>query len=302
MKTPEKIAALAFAFLVVGCGSEGPAGTSGTDDASIDTSMNENYPTIFSSILEDSDGALYAGDDRDGEPYLEPLADGADLPVAWGRKGTGPVREVIARTYPNRNICEVDFDRMLTGRLYVDRTDDGIRNPGVKPIADRWHRRSILVRDGEEWLLQSVSPARIGLANPESQSVFIGGITIFVDNETALVVERPEQMFDFPDELPQAAAGQVLRVEARAGNEIQDWTPSQWAFLHMQHKRYRMSDNGERGDREPGDGIYTVEIELDSPVRRILVDVVDAETLMTEFGDNYDSVAWGIPFFIPEDD
>lgn len=302
MKTVHNIWALTLTILAVGCGSQGLVGTSGTDDASVDTSMNENYPTFFTSILEESQGALYAGDPGDGEPDLESTTDGADLPVAWGREPTGPARKVITHTYPSRDICEVDFDRLLTGRLYVDRSDDGIRNPGVKPITDRWHRRSILAREGGDWILQAISPARIGLADPDLQSVFIEAITVVVDGETALVVERPDQMLAFPGELPQAGADQTLRVEVRAANEVQDWAPSQWVFLRMNHKRYRMSDNGERGDREAGDGVYTIEVEVEDPVRRILVDVIDAETLMTEFGDNYDSVAWGIPFFISEDD
>ncbi len=322
---PYALLSLSAALFVAGC-SNSPAGLSGTDDAGIEASMDGGYTDFFSSPYEAADGAVYAGDLRNGDGAddngagdLDAAEGRATLPVAWGRQPSGPRHRRVDTFYPDRNHAESAITSWLEGRLYVDRSDDGVRNPGVKPFADLWHRTARFVRagDGEDqWRLTALTPGRISLQERDRQSVFIHSVRIWVGDELALELDDPNAFLDFPADLPFAAPGQRIRVEAAVGNRNQEWRPAQWAYLHLQgaherdagvdqppfERRYRMADDGTHGDRVAEDGIYTLALNVpgDTPLARILVDVIAAQTLMTEFGDDYNSVAWGIPFRLEE--
>jgi hypothetical protein len=311
-------------FFAAGC-SDTLVDVSGADEAGIEASIDGGYGDFFASPYDAADGAVYAGDLRDGDGDVgsEPgadldAADGrATLPVAWGRKPTGPARRRVDTFYPDRNHAESAITTWLDGRLYVDRSDDGVRNPGVKPIADQWQRTARFVRTEEgdpEWRLTALTPGRISMQARDRQSVYIRHLRIWIDEEPVLEVDDPSAFLRFPDGLPFAAPGSRLRVEAAVGNHDQEWQPAQWAYLHLHGalepdavaagdprpfaRRYRMADDGTHGDRVAEDGIYTLAIEVpgETPLARLLVDVIAAQTLMTEFGDDYNSVAWGVPF------
>ncbi len=310
----------AATWAITGC-ADNPLGSLGSDDASLESSMDSGYGDFVDTHQESMQGAVYAGDDRDGDGAADfaPLEGNATLPVAWGRQPSGPMRRVVETFYPDPRHAESTIRRTMHGRLYVDRSDDGIRNPGVKGFADNWKRSTRFVRlDDDEWRMTALTPAQIRLANRDAQTVYIENVSIWVDGAQATSIDDPNAFLDFPAGLPFAAPGQILRVEAAVGNTDQEWTPSQWVYLHTQGRRmrdwdhdsapedrplchrFRMSDNGERGDRVPGDGIYTLEMELkgDRPLARVVIDVIASETLMSEFGDDYNSTAWGIPFLV----
>ena len=310
----------AAALTLVGCAAN-PLGSQGSDDAGLESSMDSNYGDFFDVHYESMEGAVYAGDERDGDvdAAFEPEDGNATLPVAWGRQPTGPLRRLVETFYPDPRHAETTIRRTMGGRLYIDRSDDGIRNPGVKGFVDNWKRSSRFARiEDDEWRLTALTPATIRLANIEDQTVYIESVDIWVDGEQMLSIDDPSIFLAFPADLPFAEPGQVLRVEAAVGNTDQTWTPAQWVYLHTQGRRvrdwgsdgfnddrpigrrFRMADNGERGDRIPGDGIYTIELELggDRPLARVVVDVMASSTLMTEFGDDYNSTAWAIPFLV----
>ena len=303
-RTTASLAIVGIAAALAGCG-ESPLGASGTEDSAIDASMNDSYSQYFSPEMVETDGAVYTGDPSDGGETAPALAadENASLPVAWGRKPGGPVRRVVDRFYPDRNHAEVTTTRVREGRLFVDRSDDEIRNGGIRPFADQWRRRSTMVKDGEEWILESISPASVRPVDA-SQSAYIDNVTIWVDGEEALNLSDPTTMLSFPDELPRLDPGQNLRVEVTAGNLDSEWSPSQWVFMRLDKKRHRMSDRGEFGDTTPEDGVYTLELDAPSEhsIWRVVVDVVEAGTLMSETGDEYGCVGWGIPFYSEDRD
>ena len=306
----KKLAAILIALLIAGCGSSLTT-PGGTDDSGIADLINGEYSDLFAIAYVDDDGAVY-GDDpvgngvpADGASRLfvqdgdDPL--GALLPVAWGRR---PIQRPLLDIYihiEGDSLAEVTVEADLLGRLYVDTTDDYIKNPGVKPIADQAERYSVFRRNREDgrWDLTQITPLEIRLADPSRQTVSIENITAFVGGDVVWEVSDPSLAYDFPDEIPRFEQGTEVVVEALVDNTNATYDPASFLFLHTPYTRRQMFDDGEsENDRVAGDNIYTgtYTIGAEPGFKHSGVDILDSACLQNEMEDDYNSTAWCMPY------
>ena len=307
----KKLAAIMIALLIAGCGNS-PTTSGGSDDSDIADLLNGEYADLFEIAYVDDDGAVYGndpvGDDgvssggssrfvvQDGD---DPL--GAVLPVAWGRRPTcRPVRDIFIHIEGD-SIAEVKVEADLSGRLYVDTTDDGFKNPGVKPIADQAERYSMFRRSMEDgrWYLTQITPLEIRLTDSARQTVFIENIAAYVDGDVVWEVSDPSLAFEFPDEIPRFEQGTEVVVEATVGNTNDTYDPASFLFLHTPYTRRRMFDDGEsENDRVAGDDIFTgtYTIGTEPGFKHSGVDILDSACLQNEMEDDYNSTAWCMPY------
>lgn len=275
----------------------------GVDDAAIDSALDAHYGDYVTPLHQEMDGALYQGDSALGaseDGYTPPGMDGeATLPVAWGRRLIRPIARNTMARYPDRQHSELTVRNRLEGHLFVDRSDDGVRNPGHRSFVNNWTRqlRMSRVGGGSEWELKALTPASVSTLRPGNPTVSIEAVTVWVNDEEAITLDSPTTFLAFPNDLPRAGAGDLLRVEVTAINSEPDYSPPLWTFLRANHRRHNLSDDGEGNDRIADDGVFTVEFVLQSSIRRMFVDAISASTLMVEAREDYNAVGWGIPFY-----
>jgi hypothetical protein len=232
-----------------------------------------------------------------------------------------PVRTIEFLTPPESLRALVRVNVKFDGKFFVDRTDDGIRNPGNKPLRDQLTRYALFKKiwfrpdtTGDDslygWRLIAISPTAFTMIDPAAQTVNITSVK-FTGGTSLITITDPTELLSLrrrEHPLPLFKAGEEVKVEAAVTNTDTGYDPPTFVFLHVpisgaicpgprERVRIRMYDNGRNGDTVAGDGIYTVMWTVrDWGVHYATVDVINSRTLQNETDDDYNSTEWGIPY------
>lgn len=231
----------------------------------------------------------------------------AGFPEHWWRSliSEGPV-EFLLENDPASGICTVTVTRSLQASFNIDVTHDGVLNPGIKPISDRRTRRVILERTGDDtaphggWELTHITPAVHSLDSGLEQQVFVQSMRIYAGDELIWECDSPGTFYSVEEGLPVLEPGTLVRVEAEFLHTSPLYQPPFYAYVHGPcpvWPRHWMNDEGLWGDRVAGDGVLSYEWYVEGSSDRwfVAVDVIDADTMLDQEEDDYDSGAWGIP-------
>ncbi len=316
---PLTLTLLSTLLLATACGGGGgeslPAGDTAGDNAAVTAaSLDEavNSETLLTDALVDDlapDGAVYdatvsassveaTATASDTTPTLEPPLREATLPVAWGRRRVGPP-ECTVTLDQQGDTAHVTVVSQISGRLYVDRSDDGVRNPGSKEFAHTLYRSATFEHDATGWHLSAVSPAEIVMADETRQTVHIEAVSATVGGEVVAEITDPAAELPVPDGLPTLRPGDRVVVTATVSHDPGSlWVPDTFVFLHHGGHRDRMVDDGTGDDAVAGDGVYTGTYTIGThPGRRLaVVDAIDSLCLQDESEDNYAAHGWAIPY------
>ncbi|MFH1784536.1 MAG: choice-of-anchor X domain-containing protein [bacterium] len=230
----------------------------------------------------------------------------ATLPVGWGRRREGfPEREISISI--SGDTAYVTVQKQVEGKLYIDRTDDGIKNPGSKPIDDTVTKKAYLEKVFGHWQLQELSCADVALTESVNQTVSITQVELRgtnPDGSAEYYIDDPLNLMDLNTEFPYFSKGTEVTVIATVDNTLDDWNPPVFVFLHYgkfrhNHRRVQMFDDATHGDEVADDGKYTNSWTIQSNARiyrHLTVDVLDSGTMQNESNDDYNSGAWRIPY------
>ena len=229
-----------------------------------------------------------------------------EFPEHWWRElnNEGSI-EFILENEPATGICTVTVIRNLYADFNIDVTHDGILNPGVKPIIDIRTRRLIVERTDEDngphggWVLTHITPAEFSLNSGITQEVFIQSMKVYQGDELIWECDSPDTFYSIEEELPVLEIGTLVRLEVEVLHTNPQYEPAYYVFAHGPcpiWPRHWMNDDGLWGDRVADDGVYSYEwyIEGSSDHWFIAADIIDADTMLDEEEDDYDSGAWGI--------
>ncbi|MEN8207629.1 MAG: choice-of-anchor X domain-containing protein [Candidatus Fermentibacteria bacterium] len=228
------------------------------------------------------------------------------LPEHWWRELSSEGSfEVILENDPEIGICTVTVIRNLSADFNIDITHDGVVNPSIKPISDIRTRRLIVERTGVStdphggWILTHITPAEYSLNSGIPQEVFIQSMQIYQGEELTWECDSPDAFYKIDEELPVLEPGTLVRLEVEVLHTNPQYEPEYYVFAHGPcpvWSRHWMNDDGLWGDRIAGDGIYSYEwyIEGSSEHWFMAADIIDADTMLDEEEDDYDSGAWGI--------
>jgi hypothetical protein len=340
MTRPMRAATVLLAFalpLLAGCSANNPAkpdasaaATASADRAAIQA-LIESAPEL--DVMFTDDGGEILGDAPSAAPAgaadgLVPAVtadDTATLPIHWGRW------RVLPHHPPVRTIefmSPIESDRVLVkinvkfdGLFLVDRTDDGIRNPGRKPLRDQvtryalfrkiwFHPNSTTSDSAFGWRLVAVSSSEFTMIDPSRQTVSISKVEL-TGATTHVTITDPSALLSLhpaADPFPLFREGETVKVEAAVSNTDQSYAPPTFVFLHVpigdrvfpgprERRRLLMRDDGTHGDTVAGDGVYTaVWLVQDVGRHHLAVDVINSRTLQNETDDDYNSTAWGVPY------
>lgn len=257
----------------------------------------DDSPFFADALTEEVDGVSEDQGDVLSRPF--PGTEGTILPpVAWGRK----IDELISRDvdiHIEDRVANVTVTSNVAGTLYVDNTHNRIRDPWEKPFYDTATRHAVFHKRLNGWRLAAISPVEVALTDREKQTVEIKRIRVSTGDEIIWEAESPDMMFDVPEEIPVLTADTLVKVEAWVSNSKTEFEPASFVYLHRPGGRDRMNDNGLFGDSVAGDGVYTriYMIGHDLGKHFATVDVIDSETFLNEDTD-YNSTAWGMPYFV----
>lgn len=329
---------IAWILVVVGLWTTGCSrnpsgpGTSTAEDRAAIVRALETSPELAVDFTDDAGELLGSADPstRTSETtgnLLAPADTGitADAPIRWGRRripsGREAERTIDFLVPPDSGRALVRVTVRFEGWLFVDRTDDGLRNPGKKPLREQatrvamfrkvwFHPEPSSADSVFGWRLVALSPVRFTMTDPARQSVAIQSVTVTTPGARTTVTD-PAALLALRGggaSMPATRIGQTVKVEAAVTNSDKSYRPSEFVFLHVpvnaravpgpfDRVRMRMRDDGSAGDAAAGDGVYTAEWKVQDVGRHHLaVDVLNAGSLMTEAGDDYNSTAWGIPY------
>ena len=284
------IASAAILVLAGGCVSEPSAELS--DSENIQNLLKDNSYVRMTPL--DDQGAVGEG--------------GTDtyFPEHWWRDvNSEEPLEFILENDPAMGICTVTVVRNLEADFNIDTTHDGILNPGIKPISDIRTRRLIVEKTGDDtaphggWVLTYITPAEFSLHSGLTQEVFIQSMKIFKGDELAWECGSPDTFYSIEDGLPVLETGTLVRLEVEVLHTNPQYTPAYYVYAHgpcPTWPRHWLNDDGLWGDRTAGDGVYSYEwyVEGSSSHWFVAADVIDADTMLDEEEDDYDSGAWGI--------
>ena len=319
-----------------GCGQNDPAGpkNAGNDpaanaDRSQIEALIESAPELDFTFTDD-EGAAWGEATTASATTRTSLAPAdshvtdAARPVFWARirrpGDSPPVRTVEYLEPPADNKALVKIRVKFDGLFLVDRTDDGIRNPGKKPLRDELTRYALFRKvwfhwsaDTESvfvWRLVAISPTEFRMTDPAKQTVEIESVT-FDGPNTDLTITDPATLLRLrgdANRLPVFHGGEEVKVEAKVTNTDTGFDPPTFVFLHvptssalwpgpLDRRRIRMLDNGRNGDAVAGDGIFTaIWTVRDAGIHHAAIDVINSRTLQNETDDDYNSTTWGIPY------
>jgi hypothetical protein len=324
--------------VLAGCGQNDPTSpkNAGTDPAtSADRSqieaLIESAPELDFTFTDD-EGAAWGEATTATATTSSSLASPADSgvgdatrPVFWARirrpADSPPVRTVEFLEPPADNKALVKINVKFDGLFLVDRTDDGIRNPGRKPLRDELTRYALFRKvwfhpmgvDTDSvfvWRLVAISPTEFRMTDPAKQTVGIESVR-FTGPNTDLEITDPAVLLRLrgdANRLPVFHGGEEVKVEAKVTNTDTGFDPPTFVYLHvptsssicpgpLERRRIRLRDNGTNGDVTAGDGIFTaIWTVRDAGVHHAAIDVINSRTLQNETDDDYNSTTWGIPY------
>ena len=249
----------------------------------------------------------------------------AIVAIHWGRwrvpPNHPPVRTVTFLEPPDSNHALVKVNVKFDGWFFVDLTDDGLRNPGKKPLKDQKTRYALFKKvwfhpDSTSndsilgWRLAAVSPIEFTMIDPARQTVAIHSVTL-TGAQAHVTITDPAALLSLGHStglLPLFREGETVKVEAAVTNTDHGYVPPTFVYLHApveEHAfpgahdwiRIFMYDDGTHGDTTAGDGTYTAEWTV--PVfsrHHIAVDVLNSRCLQNETNDDYNSTTWAIPY------
>ncbi len=229
-------------------------------------------------------------------------------PERWWRELTAEGQlEVILENDPATGVCTVTVVRTLQGVLNIDVVHDGVLDPGVKQILDTRTRRAVLERQGETtdprrgWVLTHLTPAEYALSPgaPVDQEVLVQSMSLYEGDQLVWECDSRETFYPVDGGLPVLVPGEQVRLEAEVIHTNPQYEPDMYVYAHgpcPTWPRHFMNDDGLYGDRVAGDGVYSYEwyVEGSSEWWYVAVDVIDADTMMDQEEEDYDSGAWGI--------
>jgi hypothetical protein len=249
----------------------------------------------------------------------------AIVAIHWGRWRVPPhhppVRTVTFVTPPDSNHALVKVNVKYDGWFLVDLTDDGIRNPGKKPLRDQKTRYALFKKvwfHGDSasddstfgWRLVAVSPIEFTMIDPARQTVTIHSATL-TGEHTHVTITDPATLLSLGATaglLPIFREGETVKVEAAVTNTDHGYAPPTFVYLHAPISDHQLSgphewirifmyDDGTHGDVTAGDGTYTAEwtVRNNGP-HHIAVDVLNSRCLQNETNDDYNSTTWAVPF------
>ncbi|MDY6934816.1 MAG: hypothetical protein SVZ03_11445 [Spirochaetota bacterium] len=285
------------------------------DNATEEDSIKEDIDNEYSSLfLTESDE-----DGEDGEEdYLTEEEINDDFMPFWYRRCHRESRDITIHI--EDGIADVTLITGLEGYFMID--VDGDRRCGKKEIQDTAVRYAVFERNTIDekkngkghWKLKELSPLEIQLQNEEKRTILILKVTALVDGETRFMVDDSAMMFGVPSELPHFSPGEVVKLTAKIENTNEDGSEREsYVYLHHsrrvlqpgmeKHRRRRhlIFDDGENGgDEVAGDNIFTgtYTIRNAAGFHHVGVDVLDAEMFEDETTQNYNSMAWVIPYII----
>jgi len=249
----------------------------------------------------------------------------AILPVRWGRWRVPPhhppVRTVTFLTPPDSNQALVKVNVKFDGWFFVDLTDDGMRNPGKKPLLDQKTRYALFKKvwfhaDSASddstfgWRLVAVSPIEFTMIDPGRQTVNIHSVTL-TGEHTHVTITDPATLLSLGRTaglLPLFREGETVKVEAAVTNTDRGYVPPTFVYLHApiadrqlsgphDWVRIFMYDDGTHGDVTAGDGTFTADWTVRNlGPHHIAVDVLNSRCLQNQTDDDYNSTTWAVPF------
>ncbi|HET7790426.1 MAG TPA: hypothetical protein VFK78_06470 [Gemmatimonadales bacterium] len=294
------LALAAVGFAGAGCGD-----TSGLSDrAAVQAAVADQ----LGGMMDTSYGADGAVQTDAALPSFDVTGavDTALVPSFWGRirvvpRGPRPIieRDIVIVGDSATLALTVRFQ----GLFLTDTSDDGIFNPGAKPMDVTMSQHAVLVRDASRphgWRAVALTPQNWVPTDPSRQTVAVDSVTVF-RNDTALVtVTSADSLFDVVNRIPRFHLGDTVRVVATVSNSTGGpYTPPTFTFLHVRHAdatavrwhRVRMQDDG--------NGTFERTWVVRRTGRdRFGVDALDAATLELSTADNYRGNAWAIPYRI----
>jgi len=228
------------------------------------------------------------------------------LPEHWWREvNSEGSMEIILENDPAMGVCTVTVVRNLGADFNIDITHDGVINPAIKPISDIRTRRLIVEKMEDDtaphggWVLTHITPAEFSLNSGITQEVFIQSMKVYEEDELTWECNSQNTFYSIEDGLPLLEPGTMVRLEVEVLHTNPQYEPAYYVYAHGPcpiWPRHWMNDDGLWGDRFAGDGIYSYEwyVEGSSDHWFIAADIIDADTMLDEEEDDYDSGAWGI--------
>jgi|GEM_PF-1457441 len=276
------ISVLVTVSLFVGCEtSTGPS----DDEGDIERSIGEGgkYNAYFSPLD-------FGSGDQDSPPgTLGGPEDEATPPEGWYRDPHVGITWDAWVHFSDANNADVLVYWYIKGNMYVDRDFDGEWEPGSKSFDLTCTKEGKFVKQNDEWVLTHITPGEFRLTEGD-QTVEIESVKIESTNFNRTYTD-PQEMIPL-GELPHFQPGDEVTVTVMATNESDKWTPECFAYIHHDWWREPMTNT----EAETYVKKYTIGSE--ERVHHGCADVLDAQTLMTESGDDYNGSAWAMPYLV----
>ncbi len=303
MRTPQWTSAVAAVAALLGFGCSDAGTGAATDQAMVAAALQDQLGTMGGEDFGTSGAVATAA--LVGDPSAL-LADTALIPQFWGRErvvpgGPSPIytKDIVVQG----DSAWVTRGARFQGIFLTDTSADGVFDPTSKPLADGSSQKVVLVRRRSErhgWKLVELSPVDWTTTAADRQTVLIQQVQVYRNGQLQLDVDRPDSLFDVDTKVPHFVVGDTVTVVARVQNTTGGtFTPATFVFLHVRHadpsgvvwRRVRMNDQG--------NGTWRRRFIVRQTGRdRLVVDALDAATLVLGTPDNYRSNEWGIPYVI----
>jgi len=237
-----------------GCGATGTV-KPGSTQQNADRAAIESLIAAASEfeVSYDDNGELFGDATTAAAAALGVQASQTDstavLPVRWGRwripPGHPPVRTITFLTPPDSNKALVKVNVKFDGWFFVDLTDDGIRNPGKKPLRDQktryalfkkiWFHADSASRDSVfGWRLVAVSPIEFTMIDRSRQTVAIHSVKL-TGERTQVTITDPATLLSLGHSaalLPLFRRDETVKVEASVTNTDHGYAPPTFVYLH----------------------------------------------------------------------
>lgn len=274
----------------------------------LDTEALEAY--LPSDLINDGGVILYrtfaAPEDREDRKEKVAIAQAsrtgpADPPDVWGRRikeGGAKFRQLKLR----KETGEGNKKGALVTLRYPMRGVFAYKYPNAKavatPFVQTFRRDFRFVADEKGWMLASVSPIQYESQGGHSGLEF-ASVAVYRSNETTPAFPALDTLDKFlsTDAMPAFKAGEALRLEVQLKTARQK---DAFVFAHLvgnaERNRQQLRDDGQEGDREAGDGIYTHSFTMPAKagLRHLGIDILDPVSFTQ--GGAYRSNALGLTF------